>query len=180
MDSGQMLRQLENKLEEMTNFVSEIEQIGNFQQGGKIHVDLSLLSAIAWASNQPPLTLKPTQSTSSNGPAVDRTITQGLEPERWGADLIMRLERSQEKTRRDRLRAERLHDQAVKVEERARNNFLRSQAPVKKQVGKKLMQRSHPIVKTVKKDLNEVSPEELAKAQELAIFAVNAPSLYVE
>merc|ERR1711904_562424 len=77
------------------------------------------------------------------------------------SELIMKLERSKEKERRERVRLNRLEEQGNKQEERLAASLQRSQAPVFKKTGKQIMKRSPPLHKE-KKVVKDTSEEEAA------------------
>ncbi len=70
-------------------------------------------------------------------------------------DYVEEKERELEKIRRERVREERQQEQAHMMEVRLQKSLERSQAPVKKKLGKPVMERSAPprkVVQTEKRD----------------------------
>lgn len=98
-------------------------------------------------------------------------LIQGLdEAYTEDSELVMRLEWIKERERRERLKEFRRKEQTEKQEERLKNSWLRSQAPVFKKTGKKMMFRSPPTWME-QKEVADTSEDE-AHAYEHKVFGV--------
>jgi len=84
--------------------------------------------------------------------------------------LVMSLEWSKEKERRERLKEFRRREQSEKQEERLKNSWLRSQARIYKKTGKQVMFRSPPT-RVQQREVVDTSEDE-AHAYEHQIFGV--------
>merc|ERR1719321_674696 len=115
--------------------------------------------ACGFATDHDPDTLQMLGSIESR---LEELLTGIDEIHQQDAELIMRLERQKEKERRERVKLNRLDDQAKKQEERLAASLQRSQAPVFKKTGKQIMKRAPPHRKE-KKVVKDTSEQEAAE-----------------